>query len=95
MNLFITLIPTFMKKPPDLHVIVGHTDIFEEFDRLLQLKTNDPLYLYCDTTFCLANVDVSTVALQHITFDENPVFPKAFMLHERKFQKCNNNFSMF
>ena len=81
-----------IKTTPDLHVIVGHTDIFEEFDRLLQLKTNDPLSLYYDTTFCLGDFYVSTLAFQHIMFDENPVFPLAFMIHERKFQKCHEQF---
>ena len=81
-----------IKTVPDLQVIVGYTDIFEEFDRLLQLKTSDPIPLYYDTTFCLGDFYVSTLAFQHVMFDENPVIPLAFMVHERKFQKCHEQF---
>ena len=56
-----------IKTAPDLQVIVGYKDIFEEYDRLLQLKTEDPIPLYYDTTFCLGDFYVSTLAFQHIT----------------------------
>ena len=81
-----------IKTVPDLQVVIGYTDIFQEFDRLLQLKTNDPIPLYYDTTFCLGDFYVSTLAFQHIMFEENPVIPLAFMVHERKFQKCHEQF---
>ena len=81
-----------IKTAPDLQVIVGYKDIFEEYDRLLQLKTEDPIPLYYDTTFCLGDFYVSTLAFQHIMFEESPVMPLAFMVHERKFQKCHEQF---
>ena len=81
-----------IKTTPDLQVVIGYTHIFQEFDRLLQLKTSDPIPLYYDTTFCLGDFYVSTLAFQHIMFEENPVIPLAFMVHERKFQKCHEQF---
>ena len=81
-----------IKTGPDLQVIIGYKDIFEEYGRLLQLKTDDPIPLYYDTTFCLGDFYVSTLEFQHVMFEEKPVIPLAFMVHERKFQKCHEQF---
>ena len=59
---------------------------------MLQLKTGDPIPLYYDITVCLGDFLLSTLAFQHIIFEENPVIPLAFIVHERKFQKCHEQF---
>ena len=87
MSLFITLNHIFMKQK---HVVIGSTDIFLEFDRLLQLILINPITLYYNTIFCLGDFYVSTLAFQHIMFEENPVILLAPMVHEHKFQKCHD-----
>ncbi|MCG8048891.1 MAG: Ulp1 family isopeptidase [Candidatus Thiodiazotropha taylori] len=74
---------------PDLIVLIGLKEIHNEFDRLLQMKTDESVPLYYDTTFNLGDFYVSTLSFQHILFDSRPVIPLAIMIHERKFQKCH------
>lgn len=52
---------------PDLHV-VGLKDLHEEFDRPLQLKCDEPVSLYYDTTFKLGDFYVSVLCFRHIMF---------------------------
>ena len=77
-----------IKTTPDLEVIVGSNDIFEEFKRVLMLK-DETVSVYYDTTFCLGDFYYSTLSFQHLMFKEKTVIPIAFMIHERKFQKCH------
>ena len=77
-----------IKTAPDLEVIVGNNDVFEEFKRVLMLK-DETVSIYYDTTFCLGDFYVSTLSFQHLMFKEKPIIPIAFMIHERKFQKCH------
>ena len=81
-----------IKTTSDLQIVLGCPDIFQEYDRLLQLKYIDPIPLYYDTTFCLGDFYVSTLAFQHIMFKESPVIALGFMVHKRKFQKCHEQF---
>ena len=81
-----------IKTAPDLYVILGLKDIYEEFDRLLQFKTDDTVPLFYDTTFNLGDFYVSTLSFQHILFENPPVIPLAIMIHERKFQKHHEVF---
>lgn len=80
-----------VKAVPDLEVMVGLKEAFEEFNRLLQLK-DENINVFYDTTFELGDFYVSTLAYQHIMFSEKPCIPVAFMIHERKFQKCHEQF---
>ena len=81
-----------IKTAPDLYVILGLKDIYEEFDRLLQFKTDDTVPLFYDTTFNLGDFYVSTLSFQHILFENPPIIPLAIMIHERKFQKHHEVF---
>ena len=72
-----------IKSTPDLEVIVGNNEIFEEFKKVLTIS------VFYDTTFCLGDFYVSTLSFQHLMFKEKPIIPVAFMIHERKFQKCH------
>ena len=77
-----------IKTTPDLEVIVGNNEIFEEFKKVLTLK-DETISVFYDTTFCLVDFHVSTLSFQHLMFKEKPIIPVAFMIHERKFQKCH------
>ena len=80
-----------IKTTPDLEVMVGNNEIFEEFKRVLMLK-DETVSVFYDTTFCLGDFYVSTLSFQHLMFKEKPVIPIAFMIHERKFQKCHEQY---
>ncbi|XP_060607618.1 uncharacterized protein LOC132759787 [Ruditapes philippinarum] len=80
-----------IKTTPDLEVILGNSEMLDELNRLLQLNDQN-VELYYDTTFNLGDFYVSTLVCQHPMFKERPTVPIAFMLHERKFQKCHESF---
>ena len=74
---------------PDLIVLLQMKDMQDEFDRLLQMISDEAVPLFYDTTFNLGDFYVSTLSFQHILFDTPPVIPLAIMIHERKFQNCH------
>ena len=80
-----------IKTTPDLEVIIGNSEIFDELNRLIQLKEQN-IELFYDITFNLGDFYVSTLVSQHPMFKERPTIPIAFMLHKRKFQKCHEHF---
>mgnify|MGYP003471151593 FL=1 len=84
-----------VKLAPDVYVIMGLQEAIDEFDKLLQLKTDETVCLFYDTTFDLGNFYVSTISFQHLMFTENPVIPIAHIIHERKFQKIHENFFQY
>jgi hypothetical protein len=79
---------------PDLVCIVGVKCILDEFDKVLQVKSNEPVLCSYDTTFQLGDFYVSPLLFRHILFDGSPVIPLGFLVHERKFQNVHEQFSM-
>ena len=78
---------------PDLVVIICDEGQMKEFDRLLRTKLcKDHLQLSYDTTFQLGDFYLSTLVYKHVLFEEEPVIPLAFVIHERKFQKVHEDF---
>ena len=75
-----------------MYVILGLKQIYDEFDRLLQFKSDESVPLFYDTTFNLGDFYVSTLSFQHYLFDSPPVIPLAILIHERKFQKHHEAF---
>ena len=71
---------------PDLTVTFGLLQFFT----LLE-KSNDIFFTY-DTTFNLGDFYVTTLVVQLGHFQERPIVPIAFMLHERKYQKLHEEF---
>jgi hypothetical protein len=71
---------------PDLVITFGLPD----FVHLVRLC--NPAFLTYDTTFNLGDFYVTTVVLQLTMFNEKPIVPVAFMLHERKFQRLHEEF---
>ena len=59
-------------------------EIYEEFDRLLQFKS--------DESVPLGDFYVSTLSFQHYSFDSPPVISLAILINERKFQKHHKAF---
>jgi MULE transposase domain len=52
------------------------------------------LFAY-DTTFCLGNFYLSYLVSRNQHFDNNPVFPVAFMIHEKKHVDVHSEFWKF
>ena len=69
---------------PDLLAAVALPEIIELFK---DLKSDDPVYLVYDTTFNLGDCYVSPIVFKHVLFDETPLVPLAFLVHERKHAK--------
>ena len=69
--------------------------VLHELDRLISADTEAPVLLSYDTTFQLGNFYLSPLLFRHVLFDEKPVIPVAFMIHERKFQSAHEEFVKF
>ena len=77
---------------PDLVCVCAHTALLEELDRVLLVDSPSPQLLSYDTTFQLGDFYISTLTFRHTLFEEAPVIPVAFLLHERKLQECHEEF---
>ena len=85
---FIHSIHTF----PDFVCVLGQQAILDELDRVLMIQTSSPQLLSYDTTFQLGDFYISVLNFKHTIFREAPVIPAIFMLHERKYQQCHEDF---
>ena len=75
---------------PDLVAILGLPEIFDSFSQLLDIDdTTFSICLGYDTTFNLGDFYVTPLIFRHILFENRPTIPLAFLIHERKYQKCH------
>lgn len=88
MNGFISEITVYS----DFLSIIGLPDIYSEFDKLLTVNKIRDVALYYDKTFKLGDFYVSPIVFRHGIFNGDPVIPLAFLIHDRKFQKCHETF---
>ncbi|CAG7816969.1 unnamed protein product, partial [Allacma fusca] len=76
-------------------VILAEPKMLKLANKLLKEAANDPrlpqLITY-DTTFELVDVYVSALVLRNTFVEGDPIFPVAFMLHERKFAEVHKEF---
>ena len=56
------------------------------------LDTKSGTLLGYDTTFKLGDIYVSVLVFRHAMFNDSPVIPVAFLIHDRKFQKVHEVF---
>ena len=56
------------------------------------LDTKSGTLLGYDTTFKHGDFYVSVLVFRHAMFNESPVIPVAFPIHDRKFQKVHERF---
>ena len=77
---------------PDVVCVCGSKQLCDEFDRVLVLQSPGHQLLSYDTTFQLGDFYLSTLTIRHTLFEENPVIPVAFLLHERKHMSCHKEF---
>ena len=74
----------------DLACVVGVKELMDELNVLLDTKSGT--LLGYDTTFKLGDFYVSILVFRHAVFNESPVIPVAFLIHDRKFQKVHERF---
>lgn len=80
---------------PDLLTIFALPEIIDCFVDLLQRETDTPVCLVYDTTFNLGDFYVSPLVFRIVLFENTPWIPLAFLIHNRKFQKCHNRLFEF
>ena len=75
---------------PDLMTVFALPEIVKTFTEILQSNASTPVSLVYDTTFNLGDFYVSPLVFRHVLFEGNPWIPLAFLIHDRKLQKCHN-----
>ncbi len=82
---FVKIIITF----PDLIVICGLSEMLNELDSVVKMKSKLPQLVSYDTTFKLGDFYLSPLLVRHTLFSQNPVIPAIFLIHERKFKNIH------
>lgn len=80
---------------PDLLVSFAHPEILRRARKLIWISNQDvslPQLLSYDTTFNVGDFYLSTIVMRNVTLIGNPIFPVAFLLHERKFKAYHSEF---
>ena len=77
---------------PDLLTIFALPEILGVFTEILQSNASTPVCLVYDTTFNLGDFYVSPLVFRHVLFENYHWIPLAFLVHDRKLQKCHNRF---
>jgi len=88
---FIQHISTF----PDLAVILYHPELLDIFRGTLSYETppeRPTQQLSYDTTFNLGDFYLSVLLFRDTEFDSPPIFPLAYLIHERKLSKTHDDF---
>ncbi|KAK3108798.1 hypothetical protein FSP39_015983 [Pinctada imbricata] len=80
---------------PDLIAVFALPEIMDTFQELIQSNASSPVCLVYDTTFNLGDFYVSPLVFRHVLFEQTPWIPLAFLIHERKQQKCHNRLFEF
>ena len=65
-------------------------EIVKTFTKILQSYASTPVLWVYDTTFILGDFYISPLVYRHILFEGTPWIPLAFLIHDRKLQKCHN-----
>ena len=71
---------------PELEVVLAHRAILQEMRAVLSITGTKPQLLSYDTTYNLGDFYVSPILFRHTLFEEAPVIPAAFLLHEKRTQ---------
>lgn len=80
---------------PDLVIHLGSETILSTTKKLLQLSSKYAhlkQVISYDTTFLLGDYYVSVLVARNTYFDGDPIYPVAFLIHERKYLKHHREF---
>ena len=67
-------------------MVLAHRAIIQEMRAVLSITGTKPQLLSYDTTYNLGDFYVSPILFRHTLFEEAPVIPAAFLLHEKQTQ---------
>lgn len=71
---------------PDLVIVLGLQDLLQELNKVLLVKSDEPVVISYDTTFNLGDFYLSIVVAKHIIYQGGRTFPVGFIIHDRKCQ---------
>jgi len=89
---FVHKITTF----PDVEVFLYNPDTLSHFQEILRISHDLPtMQLSYDTTFNLGDFYISILLFRYTIFQESPVVPLAYMIHERKYTSTHTAFFQY
>jgi len=91
---FVHRITTF----PDVEIFLYSPHILSTFQNLLShchCENLPVIQLFYDTTFNMGDFYLKVLLYRHTEFNESPVIPLAFLIHERKLNSTHINFLMY
>ena len=71
---------------PELGVVVAHRAILQEFRALMSISREQQQLLSYDTTYNMGDFYISPLLFKHTLFEQAPVMPVAFLIHEKRTQ---------
>ena len=80
---------------PGLVVPLADDSLLSLAKNLIQIcmKTEELKQVVCyDTTFCMGDFYLSVLVGQNVFYEGDPIFPIAFMMHDRKYMKYHKEF---
>ena len=80
---------------PDLVAIFSLPEILQQFNQMLEVKSNEQIFLSYDTTINLGDCYISAVVFKNVLFKESPLQPLAFVIHDRKLGTVHDTFFRF
>jgi len=80
---------------PNLVITLAHEDFLKEAKDIIKLSNADvtlPQLVSYDTTFSMGDFYLSVLVCRNVKLEGDPIFPVAFMIHERKFMLTHELF---
>ena len=71
---------------PELGVVLAHRWMLQELRAVLSVPGAQPQLLSYDMTYNLGDFYVSPILFRHTLFEQAPVMPAAFLIHEKRTQ---------
>ena len=80
---------------PELGVVLAHRAMLQECRAVLSTRGHQQQLLSYDTTYNLGDFYVSPLLFRHTLFEDAPVMPVAFLIHEKRTQFAHEIFMDF
>lgn len=80
---------------PELGVVLAHRGMLQELRSVLSTSGPQSQLLSYDTTYNLGDFYVSPLLFRHTLFEDAPVMPAAFLIHEKRTQFAHEIFMEF
>ncbi|XP_078495172.1 uncharacterized protein LOC144749981 [Ciona intestinalis] len=80
---------------PDLVVHIAEPEMIKLTSDIIKVSAQHKdlkQVISYDTTFCMGDFYVSVLVCRNVMLDKDPIFPFAFMIHDRKFARYHRDF---